>query len=153
MVGGALVLQPRRMRRKYIHFVGRCVIIIIISTKTVTESPYKLPGCKKYAENFEKKTNTEAKMAEAHQAVAFQFVITDEGILVHFDKTAVRTALLSFFGIYRKRILKVRTAIYRGIFPASPVSLAVIVALVALLWAAGCDPTYGALPRVTAASQ
>lgn len=92
-------------------------------------------------------------MAEAHQAVAFQFSITDEGILLHFDKTAVKSALLSFFGSYRKRILKVRTAIYRGIFPASPVSLAVIVALVVALWSAGYDPTCGVLPRVRAVSQ
>lgn len=92
-------------------------------------------------------------MAEAHQAVAFQFAITDEGILLHFDKTAVKSALLSFFGTYRQRILKVRTAIYRGIFPASPVSLAVILALVAAIWAAGYDPTWGVFPRVLAVSQ
>lgn len=92
-------------------------------------------------------------MAEAHQAVAFQFAITDEGILLHFDKTAVKSALASFFGTYRKRIEKFRTAIYRGIFPASPLSLAVIVALVALFWSSGYDPTCGVLPQVVALSQ
>lgn len=92
-------------------------------------------------------------MAEAHQAVAFQFVITDEGISLHFDKSAVKLAVLSFFGIYRKRFLKVRTAIHRGIFPASPVSLAVILGLVVLLSLAGYDPTFGLLPRVLSISR
>ena len=87
-------------------------------------------------------------MAEAHQAVAFQFAITDEGVSLHFDKAAVKSALLSFFGAYRQRIERVRTAIYRGIFPASPLSLGVILGLVTLLWFAGYDTTYGGLPWI-----
>lgn len=87
-------------------------------------------------------------MAEAHQAVAFQFAITDEGISLHFDKAAVKTALLSFFGTYRRRLFRIRTAISRGIFPASPLSLVVIFALVTLLSFAGYDTTYGVLPRI-----
>ena len=85
-------------------------------------------------------------MAEAHQAVAFQFVVTDEGILFHYDKKAVKEALVSFLGFYRTRFLRARTALYRGIFPASPVSLAVVLTLVLCVYAVGADPTYGALP-------
>ena len=92
-------------------------------------------------------------MAEAHQAVAFQFQVTDEGISLHFDKAAVKAALLSFFGIYRRRLLKARTALYRGIFPASPLSLAVILGLVVLLALLGVDPTYGVLPLMVSISQ
>lgn len=92
-------------------------------------------------------------MAEARQAVAFQFAITDEGISLHFDKAAVKTALRSFFGTYRQRIFKVRTAIYRGVFPASPLSLVVIASLVFALWLVGYDTSYGALPRILSFSR
>ena len=92
-------------------------------------------------------------MAEARQAVAFQFAITDEGISLHFDKAAVKTALRSFFGSYGQRILKIRTAIYSGVFPASPLSLFVITALVFSLWLAGCDTSYGTLPYVLSLSR
>ena len=85
-------------------------------------------------------------MAEAHQAVAFQFVVTDEGISFHFDKTAVRSALGSFFGLYRKRFVRVRNSFYQGIYPASPLSLALIMAAVFAVFLSGRDPTFGILP-------
>ena len=85
-------------------------------------------------------------MAEAHQAVAFQFVVTDEGISLHFDKTAVKAALVSFLGIYRKRFLRAKNSLYQGIFPASPLSLALILTIVCILYVAGRDPTLGVLP-------
>lgn len=87
-------------------------------------------------------------MAEAHQAVAFQFVVTDEGISLHFDKAAVKAALVSFFGIYRKRFLRAKNSLYQGIFPASPLSLASILTIVCLLYVVGRDPTLGILPRM-----
>jgi hypothetical protein len=92
-------------------------------------------------------------MAEARQAVAFQFAITDEGISLHFDKTAVKTALSSFFGTYKKRFQGALTALYRGVFPASPISLAVISCLVALVSLAGYDTTFGVLPLILAVSK
>jgi hypothetical protein len=87
-------------------------------------------------------------MAEAHQAVAFQFAITDEGISLHFDREAVKSALRSYFRGHGKKILRLRAAIYRGVFPASPVSLVVILALVTGLWLAGYDLSLGVFPAV-----
>lgn len=75
-------------------------------------------------------------MAEAHQAVAFQFSVTDEGtVSVRFDREAVWLTLKAFFsGVYRSRYTKLRNAV----FPASPVSLVVILAVTfALRW---CGP-------------
>ena len=92
-------------------------------------------------------------MAEAHQAVAFQFAVTDEGILFHYDKKAVKEAFVSFLSFYRSRFLRARTALYRGIFPASPISLAFITGLVLCVYAAGMDPTYGVLPWALRISQ
>ena len=85
-------------------------------------------------------------MAEAHQAVAFQFAITDEGISLHFDREAVKSALRSYFWGHGKKIQRLRAAIYRGVFPASPASLVVILALVTGLWLAGYDLSFGVFP-------
>ena len=92
-------------------------------------------------------------MAEAHQAVAFQFAITDEGVSLHLDRAAVKTAIRSYFGGYGKRIARIRAAIYSGIFPASPLSLVVILALVVGLWLSGRDLSLGVLPSLLAFSR
>jgi len=84
-------------------------------------------------------------MAEARQAVAFQFAVTDEGISIHCDKEAVKSALKSFFGIYKRRYLSARNALLRGVYPASPLSLIVLLVLVIGLHLCGVDPTWGIL--------
>ena len=88
-------------------------------------------------------------MAEAHQAVAFQFAVTDEGISIHFDRTAVKSALRSFLNIYRRRYLQVRTRLFNGVFPASPLSLVVALLAVFGLYLYGADPTYGLMHWIT----
>ena len=65
-------------------------------------------------------------MAEARQGVAFQFAVTSEGVRVEFDRKVLRAALLALLGAGKKRYLSIRNAVLRGIFPASPISLAVI---------------------------
>lgn len=83
-------------------------------------------------------------MAEAHQAVAFQFAVTDEGISVHFDREAVKRALKAFLGAYRGRYFRTRNAILNGVFPASPLSLLLILAIIVFLhYRFGLDPTFG----------
>lgn len=92
-------------------------------------------------------------MAEAHQAVAFQFAVTDEGIHVHFDKEAVKHAFRAFFSIYKYRYAKVRNALLKGVFPASPVSLVLILALVFGLYWKGHDPSLGAVTTLSKLSR
>ena len=65
-------------------------------------------------------------MAEARQAVAFQFAVTEKGVRVEFDKKVLRAALGALLGAGKSRYLSIRSAVLRGIFPASPVSLGVI---------------------------
>ena len=84
-------------------------------------------------------------MAEAHQAVAFQFAVTEEGISVHFDREAVKVALKVLLSWYRRTYFKTRNAILRGVFPATPLSLLVILVLISGLFLYGIDPTYGGL--------
>ena len=82
-------------------------------------------------------------MAEAHQAVAFQFAVTDEGISVHFDRSAVKTTIDTLTHLSIRRIYLMRTAFLKGIFPATPLSLLVVTSSVFGLYAAGIDPSLG----------
>ncbi len=65
-------------------------------------------------------------MAEARQAVGFQFSVTSEGVSVEFDRKVLKAALSSLVGAGKNRFVSVRNAVLRGIFPASPISLLVI---------------------------
>lgn len=88
-------------------------------------------------------------MAEARQAVAFQFAVTEEGIQVHFDKSAVKYAAKALVAFSKARYLRVKNALLNGIFPASPISLAV---LGGAMWgsvAMGKDPSLGVNPALT----
>ena len=85
-------------------------------------------------------------MAEAHQAVAFQFRVTEEGIDVHFDREAIKTALRSLLGLYKSRYVKIRNTLLRGVFPASPLSLVLMLSIVIGVYSIGRDPSYGLLP-------
>lgn len=62
-------------------------------------------------------------MAEARQAVAFQFAVTEGGIQVHFDKEAVKSAVQALLGFTKSRYLRARNALLKGVYPASPWSL------------------------------
>lgn len=90
---------------------------------------------------------------ESEDAVTFQLPIVDEGVSLHIDTEPFREALRSFFKGYEKRILAFRTALYRCIFPASPVSLGVIVVLIVGLWLEGYDVSWGLLPPLLALSR
>ena len=84
-------------------------------------------------------------MAEAHQAVAFQFAVTDEGILLHVDKSAVQSAISALFHLIYTRYYRIKTSFLKGIFPATPLSLLVVTGGVFVLYAIGYDPSYGIL--------
>ena len=85
-------------------------------------------------------------MAEAHQAVAFQFVVTDEGQWAFkYDIGAVKSILYIFAKQYKKRYLMLRNRLLKTAFPASPLSLFVIIALLSLGSAAGYDTSFGIL--------
>lgn len=82
-------------------------------------------------------------MAEARQAVAFQFAVTEEGIKVQFDRGAVKSAIQALGYFAKSHYLRARTALLNGVFPASPLSLVVVSGAVGLSAAAGRDPTFG----------
>ena len=65
-------------------------------------------------------------MAEARQAVGFQFAVTQEGIRVHFDRRAVKWAVKALASYSKSRYDRATSAVLNGLFPATPLSLFVI---------------------------
>ncbi|KAG7278744.1 hypothetical protein CRUP_008356 [Coryphaenoides rupestris] len=63
-------------------------------------------------------------MAEAHQAVAFQFTITPEGIDLQLSYQALHQIYRSGLRSWKKRFSRMRNRVIKGVYPASPVVLA-----------------------------
>ena len=82
-------------------------------------------------------------MAEARQAVAFQFVVTDEGIRLQVDKSAVRIVITTITRGTVVQFQRLRTAFLKGIFPATPLSLAFFAGGTFALYYSGHDPLFG----------
>uniref|UniRef100_A0A667XQN4 carnitine O-palmitoyltransferase n=1 Tax=Myripristis murdjan TaxID=586833 RepID=A0A667XQN4_9TELE len=61
-------------------------------------------------------------MAEAHQAVAFQFTITPEGIDLQLSYQALNQIYLSGVRSWKKRVSRMRNSVIKGVYPASPSS-------------------------------
>uniref|UniRef100_A0A6Q2XVB3 carnitine O-palmitoyltransferase n=1 Tax=Esox lucius TaxID=8010 RepID=A0A6Q2XVB3_ESOLU len=98
-------------------------------------------------------------MAEAHQAVAFQFTITPEGIDLRLSYQALSQIYLSGLRSWKKRISRMKNRVIKGVYPASPSSwLFVFIATLAAMYTRSdlsmgliakirdkpsCDGTYG----------
>ncbi|XP_078534067.1 carnitine O-palmitoyltransferase 1, muscle isoform isoform X1 [Lissotriton helveticus] len=76
------------------------------------------------------------KMAEAHQAVAFQFTVTPDGFDFQLSREALKFFFLTEVRSWRKRLIRIKNSILTGVYPASPTSwLLVTVGTVGCLYA------------------
>lgn len=50
-------------------------------------------------------------MAEAHQAVAFQFTVTPEGLDFHLSREAVRQLYLAVVSSWKKRLVRAKVGL------------------------------------------
>ncbi|CAM4486080.1 unnamed protein product [Lepidochelys olivacea] len=66
-------------------------------------------------------------MAEAHQAVAFQFTVTPEGVDVRLSREALKQIYLSGVAAWKKRFARIRNSVLTGVYPATPSSWLVVV--------------------------
>ncbi|XP_007453938.1 PREDICTED: carnitine O-palmitoyltransferase 1, muscle isoform isoform X4 [Lipotes vexillifer] len=66
-------------------------------------------------------------MAEAHQAVAFQFTVTPEGVDFRLSREALKHIYLSGINSWKKRLIRIKNGILRGVYPGSPTSWLVVV--------------------------
>ncbi|XP_041093469.1 carnitine O-palmitoyltransferase 1, liver isoform-like [Polyodon spathula] len=87
-------------------------------------------------------------MAEAHQAVAFQFTLTPEGIDLQLSHEALRQIYLSGLRSWRKRLTRVKNSVITGVYPASPSSwLFVVIAILATMYTRS-DPSMGLIEKI-----
>ncbi|KAJ8402544.1 hypothetical protein AAFF_G00366270 [Aldrovandia affinis] len=89
-----------------------------------------------------------SEMAEAHQAVAFQFTITPEGIDMQLSHEALRQVYLSGLRSWKKRFIRIRNSLISGVYPASPYSwLFVVIAILATMYTRS-DPSMGLISKI-----
>uniref|UniRef100_A0AAQ4PSS4 carnitine O-palmitoyltransferase n=1 Tax=Gasterosteus aculeatus aculeatus TaxID=481459 RepID=A0AAQ4PSS4_GASAC len=87
-------------------------------------------------------------MAEAHQAVAFQFTITPEGIDLQLSHQALNQIFLSGVRSWKKRVSRMRNRVIKGVYPASPSSwLFVVIAILATMYMRS-DPSMGLIKMI-----
>lgn len=69
-------------------------------------------------------------MAEAHQAVAFSFTITHEGVDINYDREVLLLVWQSGLYSWKKRFARFLTNIYNGVYPSSYRSLYFLLSVV-----------------------
>ncbi|NXB89361.1 CPT1B palmitoyltransferase, partial [Vidua chalybeata] len=87
-------------------------------------------------------------MAEAHQAVAFQFTVTPEGLDFHLSREAVRQLYLAAVHSWKKRLVRAKNSFLTGVYPASPSSWMVVVMATAGSCYCQVDPSLGLIARI-----
>ncbi|XP_057683091.1 carnitine O-palmitoyltransferase 1, liver isoform-like isoform X2 [Corythoichthys intestinalis] len=87
-------------------------------------------------------------MAEAHQAVAFQFTVTPEGIDLQLSHQALTEIYRSGVRSWKKRIIRLKNSVITGVYPASPSSwLFVVIAILATMYTRS-DPSMGLIAKI-----
>ncbi|KAG7522153.1 carnitine O-palmitoyltransferase 1, liver isoform-like isoform X1 [Solea senegalensis] len=66
-------------------------------------------------------------MAEAHQAVAFQFTVGPDGIDLHLCHEALRQVYLSGLHSWKKRFIRFKNGVMTGVYPGSPAGFMIVV--------------------------
>ncbi|XP_058046073.1 carnitine O-palmitoyltransferase 1, muscle isoform isoform X2 [Ahaetulla prasina] len=87
-------------------------------------------------------------MAEAHQAVAFQFTVTPEGVDFRLSQEALKQIYLSGLHSWKKRFIRLKNSFLTGVYPGSPSGwLAITTVTVGSTWA-HVDLSRGAISRI-----
>ncbi|KAG8433947.1 hypothetical protein GDO86_012345 [Hymenochirus boettgeri] len=87
-------------------------------------------------------------MAEAHQAVAFQFTVTPDGIDLQLSHEALKQIYLSGLRSWKKKLARLKNSFITGVYPASPSSwLFVVIAIMGTLYAR-VDPSMGMIGKI-----
>ncbi|XP_010888706.1 carnitine O-palmitoyltransferase 1, muscle isoform isoform X4 [Esox lucius] len=87
-------------------------------------------------------------MAEAHQAVGFQFTVTPDGIDLHLSREVLKHIYHAGVTSWRKRAIRFKNGILTGVYPASPSSwLFVVIAIMSTMYAR-IDPSMGMIDTI-----
>uniref|UniRef100_A0A672UNF3 Carnitine O-palmitoyltransferase 1, muscle isoform n=1 Tax=Strigops habroptila TaxID=2489341 RepID=A0A672UNF3_STRHB len=87
-------------------------------------------------------------MAEAHQAVAFQFTVTPEGLDLRLSREAVRQLCLAAAHAWKKRLVQAKNTFLSGVYPASPSSWVLVVMATAGSFYCQVDPSRGLITHI-----
>ncbi|OWK50807.1 Carnitine O-palmitoyltransferase 1, muscle isoform [Lonchura striata] len=87
-------------------------------------------------------------MAEAHQAVAFQFTVTPEGLGFQLSREAVRQLYLATVHSWKKRLVRTKNSFLSGVYPASPSSWVLVLMATAGSCYCRVDPSLGLIARI-----
>uniref|UniRef100_A0A8C8VIR6 carnitine O-palmitoyltransferase n=1 Tax=Pelusios castaneus TaxID=367368 RepID=A0A8C8VIR6_9SAUR len=87
-------------------------------------------------------------MAEAHQAVAFQFTISPEGVDLRLSHAALRHVYLAGLRSWKKKITRLRNSLLTSVFPASPASWFVMAVAILASQASRFDPSMGLIDKI-----
>uniref|UniRef100_A0A670ZUX2 Carnitine O-palmitoyltransferase 1, muscle isoform n=1 Tax=Pseudonaja textilis TaxID=8673 RepID=A0A670ZUX2_PSETE len=87
-------------------------------------------------------------MAEAHQAVAFQFTVTPEGVDFRLSREALKHIYLSGLHSWKKRFIRLKNSFLTGVYPGSPSGwLAITAVTMGSTWV-HVDLSRGAISRI-----
>ncbi|XP_063053302.1 carnitine O-palmitoyltransferase 1, liver isoform-like isoform X1 [Engraulis encrasicolus] len=87
-------------------------------------------------------------MAEAHQAVGFQFTVTPDGIDLHLSREVLKHIYLSGVTNWRKRAIKFKNGVLMGVYPASPSSWLIMVIAIMSTMYTRLDPSLGMINKI-----
>ncbi|XP_034032565.1 carnitine O-palmitoyltransferase 1, muscle isoform [Thalassophryne amazonica] len=74
-------------------------------------------------------------MAEAHQAVGFQFTVSPDGVDLKLSQEVIKNIYLSGLTSWKKKAIKFKNGVLAGVYPASPSSwLIVVIAIMSTLY-------------------
>ncbi|MEE6499353.1 hypothetical protein FKM82_003421 [Ascaphus truei] len=91
-------------------------------------------------------------MAEAHQAVGFQFTVTPDGIDLRLSHEALKQIYLSGLHSWKKKFIRFKNGILTGVFPSSPSSwFIVVVGVTSASMYAKVDPSLGLMDKMNRA--
>ncbi|KAJ7313745.1 hypothetical protein JRQ81_005404 [Phrynocephalus forsythii] len=87
-------------------------------------------------------------MAEAHQAVAFQFTVSPEGIDFQLSHVAFKEIYLSGLRSWKKKFNQLRNGFVTGVYPASPSSWLFMVTAILVTQYSRLDPSMGMIEKI-----
>ncbi|XP_075945980.1 carnitine O-palmitoyltransferase 1, muscle isoform [Anarhichas minor] len=88
-------------------------------------------------------------MAEAHQAVGFQFTVRPDSVDLKLSQEVIKNIYLSGVTAWKKRAIQFKNGVLAGVYPASPSSwLIVVIAMMSSLYIR-IDPPLGMIEAIT----
>uniref|UniRef100_A0A672GXI8 Carnitine O-palmitoyltransferase 1, muscle isoform n=1 Tax=Salarias fasciatus TaxID=181472 RepID=A0A672GXI8_SALFA len=87
-------------------------------------------------------------MAEAHQAVGFQFTVRPDGVDLKLSQDVIKNIYLSGVTAWKKKAIQFKNGVLAGVYPASPFSwLIVVIAMMSSLYT-HVDPSLGMMDAI-----